>query len=146
MTTDAILVATDGSDHATRTVDRAVELAQDCGATLHAVCVVDVRALDSAPHRERMEAAARDALEAVERRAGEAQLPVVTAVRDGIPHEMILNYAEDADVDLIVVGSHGQGGLHRRLLGSTADRVIRLATVPVLVVPHTGLDTEVSQY
>jgi nucleotide-binding universal stress UspA family protein len=90
MTTDAIFVATDGSDHATCTVERAVELAHDCGATLHAIRVVDVRALDSAPHRERMEAAARDSFEAVERRATEADLPVVTVVRDGIPHEEIL--------------------------------------------------------
>jgi nucleotide-binding universal stress UspA family protein len=146
MTTDAILVATDGSDHATRTVERAVELAHDCGATLHAIRVVDVRALDSAPHRERMAAAARDSLEAVERRAAEADLPVVTVVRDGIPHEEILEYAEDADVDVVVVGSYGQGGLQRLLLGSTADRVIRLATVPVMLVPDPEPNPEVRQH
>lgn len=51
----------------------------------------------------------------------------------GTPYHEILNEASDADIDLIVVGSHGRSGVTRFLLGSTSERVIRHAECPVLV-------------
>jgi len=48
--------------------------------------------------------------------------------------ETILNYAKDADIDLIIITSHGRSGPKRWLMGSVADRVVRHSTVPVLVV------------
>ncbi|HKZ04778.1 MAG TPA: universal stress protein [Methylomirabilota bacterium] len=54
------------------------------------------------------------------------------AVRPGVPHAEILAAATDERADLIVIGTHGRGGFDRALLGSVADRVIRLAPCPVL--------------
>jgi nucleotide-binding universal stress UspA family protein len=64
-----------------------------------------------------------------------ARLPGATAVlREGEAWREILAAAESAHADLIVVGTHGRRGLGRALLGSVAERVVRLATVPVLTV------------
>ena len=63
-----------------------------------------------------------------------AGLQVRVAMRDGVPHEQIVALATDERADLIVIGTHGRGGLNRALLGSVTDRVVRLATCPVLTV------------
>ena len=59
---------------------------------------------------------------------------VETVTEVGTPHEAIAEYAEEADVDLIVVGSHGRQGISRIVLGSVAEAVVRTSPVPVLVV------------
>jgi nucleotide-binding universal stress UspA family protein len=58
------------------------------------------------------------------------------ATRAGDPVREILGYASDHDVDLIVVGTHGRGFVAHVLLGSVAERVVRLAQFPVLTVHH----------
>ena len=57
-----------------------------------------------------------------------------SALRSGAPHEEIVALARDERADLIVIGTHGRGGVSRALLGSVADRVVRLAPCPVLTV------------
>lgn len=59
---------------------------------------------------------------------------VRTIVRMGSANEEIVNLATDEHADLIIMGTHGRTGLNRLLLGSVADRVIRLAPCPVLTV------------
>ncbi len=54
----------------------------------------------------------------------------------GDPGHEIANYAEELDAGLVVVASHGQTGLRHLLLGSVAERVVRLAKCPVLVLKH----------
>jgi nucleotide-binding universal stress UspA family protein len=55
---------------------------------------------------------------------------------DGMPAPSVLRFARDNGADLIVVGTHGRGGLSRAVLGSVADKVVRGASCPVLVVPR----------
>lgn len=55
-------------------------------------------------------------------------------VQAGAPHEEIVRTAEEEGADMIVMGTHGRGGLNRIVLGSVAERVIRLARCPVLTV------------
>lgn len=55
-------------------------------------------------------------------------------VRTGVPHKEIVGLAQDERADLIVIGTHGRGGINRVLLGSVTDRVVRLAPCPVLTV------------
>lgn len=57
-----------------------------------------------------------------------------TAVETGRPARTILEYADDHDVDHVVMGSHGRSGLSRILLGSVAETVTRRAAVPVTIV------------
>ena len=69
--------------------------------------------------------------------ARSAGLTVGTVIRNGIPHDEIVILAAQKDADLIAIGTHGRGGVSRALLGSVADRVVRLASCPVLTV-HEG--------
>lgn len=64
-----------------------------------------------------------------------ASLPIVQEQRDGTsPPDAIVSYAEDHDIDLVVVGTHGRRGLQRLLIGSVAEEVLRTAPCPVLTV------------
>jgi nucleotide-binding universal stress UspA family protein len=58
----------------------------------------------------------------------------LAVVADHAPAKAICEYAEEHGVDLIVVGSHGRGGVERWLIGSVAERVVRHATMNVYVV------------
>lgn len=64
--------------------------------------------------------------------------PVV--VTSNAPAMTIVQYAKDMDIDLIVMGTHGRGPLAHMLMGSVAERVVRLAGCPVLVVRQPGHD------
>jgi nucleotide-binding universal stress UspA family protein len=58
---------------------------------------------------------------------------VERAVEVGRPTTVIVDYADDRDIDQIVMGSHGRSGVSRILLGSVAETVVRQASVPVTV-------------
>ncbi len=57
----------------------------------------------------------------------------------GVPHEEILRFSEENDIDMIVIGSHSRKGLDRVIFGSTAERVVRHCHCPVLTVGLPGL-------
>jgi len=143
---DAILVPTDGSEGVDRTLEHAVAMARNHDATLHALYVVDRRfELAADEDREDLVEQLTDrgeqAVAAVAERATDAGLDVVTDVREGIPYKTILDYAEEAGVDVIAMGTHGRTGRDRLAhLGSVTDRVVENATVPVFVVNigHSG--------
>jgi len=142
---DRILVPTDGGGAMEPVYAEASELAATTGADIHAVSVVDGSAIAGlrTPDGEAVTVeAARDRAEtAVERAAAvaaDAGVEATTAVRTGPPHEEILAACEENGCDAIVMGTHGRSGLDRVLLGSVAERVIRLAEVPVVTVPLGG--------
>ncbi|MFB6101112.1 MAG: universal stress protein [Haloplanus sp.] len=118
-----VVIATDGSDGSERAADHAITVARATGARLHALTVGEVGGgADDVPARR------------VAERATDAGVEATAAVRDGRPHEAIVSYADDVDADLVAVGTHGRTGVRRILLGSVAERVLRTAPVPVLVV------------
>ncbi len=83
------------------------------------------------------EAARNWAEESIERWAEAARgkgLQVRTALRTGVPYREIVELATDERAALVLIGTHGRGGLDRALLGSVADRVVRLSPCPVLTV------------
>jgi nucleotide-binding universal stress UspA family protein len=61
-------------------------------------------------------------------------LQVSTMLMRGAPHEAICTAADDAQADLIVMGTHGRTGLSHLLLGSVTERVVRTAKVPVMTL------------
>lgn len=131
-----ILIPTDG-ESADSAIETGLDIAMDHDAAVHALYVVDTTS--SMSHFdlvvERREAAGERAVETVERRANERGIEVTKAFRYGVPHEAILDYATDYEIDLIVMGTHGRSGFQRLLqAGSVAERVIRDARIPVLVV------------
>ena len=131
-----ILIPTDGTDGSVCAVENGLELASKHEAEVHALYVVDTdSSMGHYDHVvERHEARGEDAVHAVERRAKEYDVSVTKAFRYGRPHEEILDYAADHDVDLIIVGTHGRSGFERLVnAGSVAERVVRKADVPVMV-------------
>ena len=133
-----ILIPTDGSEQAANAVEEGIELAAAVGATVHALYVVDefeAKREEYVAYGERITGEVADA-------AAEAGVETVTAVETGIAHTEIEQYARDNDIDLVVIGSRGLGGVEELLLGSTADKVIRLIDVPVTVVYNRPTGTK----
>jgi nucleotide-binding universal stress UspA family protein len=132
-----IIAPTDFSEESDRSVDKALELAATTDK-VHVVHVaptllhpdgVDVRLLP--PERERREAI----LGSMGRRyAGPKFANVHFEVCFGDPGSKIVERAKELEAGLIVLPSHGRAGFARMLLGSVAERVVRLAKCPVLVL------------
>ena len=59
---------------------------------------------------------------------------LTTSVAIGTPVDRILDYIKDANIDLVVMGTHGRGAVGHLLLGSVAERMVRRSPVPVLTV------------
>lgn len=138
---DRILVPTDGSKATERAVREAVDLAAAHDATIHALYVVNTASFASIPTESSVEGVSDmleregdTALQAVEEAAVERGVPVERVQLDGSPAREIVRYAERSDCDLVVMGTHGRGGIDRLLLGSVAERVVRSSTIPVLTV------------
>jgi len=134
-----VLVGFDGSEQAEAALVEALSLFP--GATVTAVHVTDPREWYSAEE----DAAGEDSYEVL-REAGERNLERATEIASahdrtigtellaGQPARELVGYAEEHDVDHVVVGSHGREGLARFLLGSVAERIVRRSPVPVTVV------------
>ena len=121
---DDVLIATDGSEVATDAALQGIDVATTLEATVHVLSVADDG--DRTRHEGFVEAIATEATD--------VGRPVETAVRAGRPSREIIAYAEEAGVDLLVLGTHGRTGLEQVLLGSVALEVIRESPLPVLTV------------
>ncbi|MFB6244114.1 MAG: universal stress protein, partial [Halobaculum sp.] len=91
---------------------------------------------------DRLHDDAETAVERVAEQAAADGFETERTVLEGFPARDLLEYAADNDVDLITMGTHGRTGVSRFLLGSTAERVIRHATAPVLAVNTRELAAE----
>jgi nucleotide-binding universal stress UspA family protein len=141
---DRLLLPIDASAGSERAIEHALDAAERYGAELHVLYVVDADAYGSYPGDEyvhefegfesALEQAGQEAIEEVLEAADSSGVDAESAIRHGTPHEEILAYAEEADVGLTVIGSKNRSGEYRRLLGSVAERVTRMADRPVTVV------------
>ena len=141
---DTILVPTDGSEGMAPVIDQASGLARAHDADLHFVYAVHTVAYGNLPLDTSLESISsmlyedgETALERAERRAATDR--VESSIVEGLPSTKILEYARENDCDLVVMGTHGRGGLDRLLLGSVAERVVRSSKIPVLTV-RVGVD------
>lgn len=138
---DRILLPTDGGPSSKNAVAQALELADTFDATLYAISVVDQTIVPPDVRTDilydELEDECVEAVETVETAASERGIDVQTFVEHGTPYKIILDYADELDVDCIVMGTHGRKGLDRYLLGSVTEKVVRLSTVPVLTVRMT---------
>lgn len=138
-----IFVPTDGRGGMERVTDHALTLAELCGATVHVLYVVDEAAYVTVPDdarervRDALEGDGQSATKAISERALERGLDVHREIRWGDPAVAIVAYAAENDVDLIVMGTRGRTGFERYLLGSVAEKVVRVSPIPVVTV-HTG--------
>jgi len=149
LTLSRILCATDFSEVSAKAERYAIALATRYEARL-SLLHVEPRTPLVAPYGEipvdlhLIEEQRRQAdleMRAARERAQAAGLVVDAEVRDGAPAREILDAAH-ADVDLLVIGTHGRGGLEHFLLGSVAEKVLRKAQCPVMVVPPMAAPEE----
>jgi nucleotide-binding universal stress UspA family protein len=145
-----LLVPTDFSEDSEQAARYAVELAKRFQAEIHCVHVVDIPAdlLSTSDYymtgpskqfidqireesKKNLEAFAEKNLEGV---------GVRTAFLEGSPFVEIIRYAHNQEIDLVVIATHGRTGLRHVLFGSVAEKVVRKAPCPVLVVKRKERD------
>lgn len=139
-----ILIPTDGSEIAQRAIPVALEQAKLQGARITAVSVVDlypyIGAIEVMPTgiegwQEAIRGQADAAVQAVADAARAAGIECDTAVQeDTLAWRGTLTVAERQKADLIIMSSHGRGGISSALLGSQTARVLSHSKIPVLVI------------
>jgi nucleotide-binding universal stress UspA family protein len=137
-----ILIATDGSETAKKAAEFGVQIAGLSGAKVYAVFVIDTTPYYSIPLDqiwskevyEQLEKMGSEITLDVEKTAKIAGLEAESVVLKGNPAEMIVNFAEEQNVDMIIVGAHGMGGFERLVIGSVSEKIVRHSKSPVLVV------------
>jgi universal stress protein A len=147
-----ILVPIDFSEQSKKTVKFATRFAARYRAAVRLLHVFQIPdyAVTQFEHRQRgfdqlknqvdiAEEEARQNLEALEKELLNQGMDVKATLRVGYPFEEIVLTANDPEIDLIIIGTHGRSGIKRLLLGSTAERVVEHAPCPVLVVKERNL-------
>ena len=145
MTAKHILVPTDFSEYADYALDYAIELAKTLQARLTFLHIIqltpmtmgDMYGYSLKAYIEAMESEAQRHMEGLLNRVHQEGLQGETAIVQGVPFQIIVDTAGSQDIDLIVMGTHGRTGLTHVLMGSVAERVVRLAPCPVLVTRGT---------
>lgn len=135
-----VLFATDFSACADRAMGYALALAGAWKAELAVVTVLELYpGMDpdytvNKMYLDHLRAEANRHLVAVQARAKAAGQPITTRIEVGIPSQALQTVAQTINADLLVVGTHGRTGLDHVLIGSTAERVVRVSPCPVLAV------------
>ena len=137
-----ILVPIDFSDHSSRALDTAVELAKLFDGKLHLIHSYPLPPVMFAPYEVSLPIdLERSVRQAADRQLGEcaarvrkAGLVAETTATAEAPADAIVACARKVGADLIVMGTHGLTGLKHLLLGSVAERTLRLAPCPVLTL------------
>ena len=134
-----VLVATDGSEHSMKAVQRALELAEKQGAqvTLMSVAYYVADYLEGMPPniQDKLEDEAKVALKKAKALFDAKNLAVETVMEAGlVPANLIIAKAQDGKFDRIVIGSTGQNALEKIFMGSTAAKVVAHAPCEVTVV------------
>ncbi len=145
-----ILVPTDFGDAAEVALNYGRDLARSYGASLHVVHVADnvmVRfagegSLAFLPGLQaEIEKAAAERVDTILSDEDRTQLHAVATVITSLAiADSLVDFAKDRRIDLIVMGTHGRGGMSHLLMGSVAERVVRMAPCPVLTVRHPERD------
>ncbi len=131
-----IMVTTDFSDGTPDALAYAFSVAQENESRVTLLHVVhDVSVDVSDKYRESLLGGVRKQLEDMVPAEAKNWCDVVARVETGVPYRIILRTLEDEKIDLLVMNIHGKGMLDRALLGSTAERVVRAASCPVMLIP-----------
>jgi len=145
-----LLVPTDFSEDSEQAARYAVELAKRFQAEIHCVHVVDIPAdlLSTSDYYmtgpsegflDQIREESKKNLEAFAKK-NLAGVGVRTAFLEGSPFVEIIRYARNQEIDLVVIATHGRTGLKHVLFGSVAEKVVRKAPCPVLVVKREEHD------
>ena len=141
-----ILIPTDGSEAAEAAAKHGQQLAETVGATVHVINCVEPIPLGKMPAGIKSSSSGHEGTIEQQRKLGEyaigtivdeledAGISFVEELLHGPPGDEIIDYAEEHDIDLIVMGTEGRTGSERFLIGSVADKVVRRSPVPVMTI------------
>ena len=142
-----ILVPTDGHEYVEEALRHALEIASLSGGRIHGLYVIDTRDYDTLSEtkwledRDELRERAEGALDTIRTACEDRNVPYAGEIERGIPHEVILDYAHENEIDMIAIATHGRTGVDHFLHGSVTEKVIRRAGIPVVVV-HADKDIE----
>lgn len=142
-----ILLPTDGSENAHRAGEYAIAEA-DLGADIIVLYVIDVDYLNALPQqdlRKKLENGLKEEgekeIQAFKQKLEDTQceghcknVNLITMIKEGKPADVILKTIDEEGIDQVIMGKSGKHGIEKLILGSTADRVVRGAKVPVNVI------------
>ena len=145
-----ILLPTDFSNLSLTAASYAIDLASQYGAKVHLLHVIEkkppilaIRAIDISEEKimKSIEDAAKESLEkALNKISKNKKVEIKIILLKGNDYEEIVNYSQMHNIDVIVIATHGRTGLLHTLMGSVAEKVIRYAKCPVLVITPTEKD------
>lgn len=144
-----VLLTTDFSEHSLCALPYARSFAEEYGAELHCLHVVDDsyqywmtmsgEGLPIGPSVQDVVAGAEQQMKTfADAHLADCPVPVVCKVVPGRPFIEIIHYARDNAIDLIVIATHGHSALKQVLMGGTADKVVHKAPCPVLCIRQPG--------
>lgn len=132
-----ILVPTDGSDLSRQAMEHAISLAVAYDGKIHALSIDEGGGSTRRDQsRTDSEDLAAEAVEEARERANARGVPITVSVRTGSSEEEIRQYAENSDVDIVVMGTEGRTGLWGAIFTSVAEKTVRDSPVPVLTVGY----------
>lgn len=144
MSYEKILLTTDGSQASEKAVDEAVKLAKNCEAKIHVLYVVDTGVesqydsvndlMSETKSSRKLEQVGEKALKSITVKLEEEAIQFEKSIVKGKPFQKINSFAEENNMDVIVMSTNGRSGLDRMLLGSVTEKVIRTSNIPVLTV------------
>jgi nucleotide-binding universal stress UspA family protein len=137
-----ILVPVDFSEHAERALDYAIAWGRQCNAHLTLIHVIqllvdagsDMALALPTSHLEMLEAELTQHMQVYLQRVEDAGVQGDLVMTYGVPYEKTIEVVKARHIDLIIMGSHGRTGFSHLLLGSVAEKLVRLAPCSVLVV------------
>jgi len=138
-----ILIATDGSDKSKQAAEEGIELAKALGAQVIALNVVNEVVIASAVRQlgsdrkeveGKLKSAGQKAVDELKAMGAKMGVSVKTIVSIGAPANTVIDTDSTEKADLIVMGSHGESGASKLLIGSVVQKVLYWATIAVLVV------------
>jgi nucleotide-binding universal stress UspA family protein len=142
-----ILWPSDASESANQALETAIEVAKQFNAKLYGLQVVTevptltdtgppMSGLDIPKYEEELRKGAQEALKELVKVKVPDSIEVETFIEMGKAAEVIITFAKEKEIDLIVMATHGRSGLSHLILGSVAENVIRHSPVPTLIIPN----------
>jgi nucleotide-binding universal stress UspA family protein len=150
----SILWPSDGEKPSFMALKAAVEIAREFNARLYALRVVnqvpplvlgtayvpmDIKAFDVPSYQQELVKTAEADLSQAVKGNVPPEIEVVVNVEVGFPAEVINDFAQKNNIDLIIMATHGRKGFSRLMIGSVAEKTIRHSSIPILVLP-TGTE------
>ncbi|AKH97233.1 universal stress protein [Halanaeroarchaeum sulfurireducens] len=138
---EEILVPTDGSAAAKRAGEHAIDLAKRYDGTVHTLYVMDMgdagfvaTPSDIGETRNRLEEKGQEYTDEIKLLAVDEDVDVVTEIRTGIPEDEVIEYIDEEDIDLLVMGKRGRSDPDKPLFGTLTGRLIGHLDIPVHTV------------